>query len=89
MSDDGVLHLLTFDHYHGEDDIKYICWEILKDGKEIINNDMEHESDSHFKIDISWSLEPTFVDYFDVFFKYFFQLLEGKATVLNWYLVKP
>jgi hypothetical protein len=89
MSDDGVLHSETFDHYHGEGDDEYIRWEILKDGNEITEDIMEHDSDSPFRIDIPWSPETTLIDYFDVFFKYFFPLLEGKAAVLDWYLSNP
>jgi hypothetical protein len=55
----------------------------LKDGKEITDVVIEHGLDSLLKIDIPWSLETTFVDYFDEFFKYFFPLLEGNAAVLD------
>ena len=89
MSDGGVLHSETFDHYHGKGDDEFICWEILKDGNEITDDIMEHDSDSPFRIDIPWSPETTFVKYFDVFFKYFFPLLEGKAAVLDRYLSNP
>ena len=89
MSDDGVLHSETFDHYHGEGDDEFIRWEILKDGNEITDDIMEHDSDSPFRIDIPWSPETTFVNYFDVFFKYFFPSLEGKAAVLDRYLSNP
>ena len=89
MGDGGVLRSETFDHYHGKGDDEFICWEILKDGNEITDDIMEHDSDSPFRIDIPWSPETTFVKYFDVFFKYFFPLLEGKAAVLDRYLSNP
>jgi hypothetical protein len=40
---------------------------------------------SPFKIDIPLSPEKSFVDYFEVFFAYFFPLLEGKAEILDRY----
>jgi hypothetical protein len=89
MSDNGVLHSDTFDHYYGEGNNQYIHWVILKDGNEITKDIMEHCSDSSFRIYVPWSPETSFVNYFNVFFKYFFPLLEGKAAVLDRYLSNP
>jgi hypothetical protein len=87
MSDNGVLHSDTFDHYYGEGNDQYIRWETLKDANEITEDIMEHDSDSPFRIDLPWSPETSFANYFNVFFKYFSPLLEGKAAVLDWYLL--
>jgi hypothetical protein len=69
MSDDGVLQSEKFDHYRGVGDNEFICWKFLKEGNEITDDIMEHNSDSPFRIDIPWYPETTSVNYFYVFFK--------------------
>ena len=84
MSDDGIVNATTFNHFHGEGDSDYIEWTILKDGKEITTDIMQHQPQdgSPFETEIQWHPQTHWVDYFEVFFKHFFPSLEGKATVL-------
>jgi hypothetical protein len=91
MRDDGVLQAKTFDHYYGDKDADYIRWDILEDREEITKDVMKHDvgASSSFKINIPWNQEKSLVDYFDVFFAYFFPSLEGKAEVFDRYLANP
>jgi hypothetical protein len=91
MSNDGVLQTKTFDHYYGDNNADYICCDMLEDGEEITKDVMKHDigASSPFKINIPWNQEKSLVDYFDVFFAYFFPSLEGKAEVLDRYLANP
>ena len=90
MSDQAVLDATTYDHYYGEGDGDYIRWDILKEGEEITEDVMIHETDtSPFTVNIPWSIATSGTDCFDTFFKYFFPSLEGKAAVLDKYLSNP
>jgi hypothetical protein len=91
MSDDGVLQAKTFDHYYGDGNADYICWDILEDGEEITEDVMKHDvvASAPFIFDIPWNQKKSLVEYFDVLFAYFFLPLEGKAEVLDRYLANP
>ena len=43
MSNDGVVNENTFKHFHGEGDSDYIEWTVLKEGKEITTDVMQHK----------------------------------------------
>ena len=88
MSDEGVLHATTFDHYYGESNEDFIRWDILKEGEEISEDVMEHDTRdrSPFNNEIPWIPSMIGNDYFEIFFKYFFPSLQGKAAVLDKYL---
>jgi hypothetical protein len=89
LSNDAVLAATTFHHYHGEGDNDFIEWTILREGEEIVEDVMQHDNTSPFSIDIPWEPGVGAVDYFDIFFNYFFPSLEGKAAVLDKYLSNP
>ena len=89
MSDEAVLEARSFHHYHGEDDNDFIEWTILREGEEIVDDVMTHVDRSPFAINIPWKPEVGAVDYFTIFFKYFFPPLEGKAAILDKYLSDP
>ena len=89
LSNNAVLAATTFHHYHGEGDNNFIEWTILREGEEIVEDVMQHNNTSPFSIDIPWEPGVGAVDYFDIFFNYFFPSLEGKAAVLDKYLSNP
>ena len=90
MSDESVLAATTFNHYYGEDDNDFIQWTILQEGEEIVDDVMIHEENkSPYKIDIPWKPDVRTLDYCEIFFKYFFPPLEGKAALLDKYLSDP
>ena len=88
MSDAGVVSATSFNHFYGEGDGDFIEWTILKDGEEITTDVMQHkpQDGSPFGSEIEWHPQTSKVDYFHVFFTYFFPSLEGKAAVLDLYL---
>jgi hypothetical protein len=61
-----------------------IQWTILKDGKEITTDVMQHEPQdgSPFLTEIEWHPSSNRVDYFDVFSLTFFHLLKAKLLSL-------
>lgn len=87
MSDDLVLDATTFNHFYGEGNADFIPWTILEEGKEIVQDVMQHPTTSSvFNIDIPWSPSINGNDYFTIFFEHFFPSLEGKAAVIDKYL---
>ena len=75
----------------GPGDEEAVQWTILADNEQIVIDAMGGESanKSPFKVDIPWDPDMNKVDYNEIFFKYFFPSLAGKAKLLDKWLSDP
>ena len=79
----------TFEHCYRDMPDEKIVWTILGDNEQITTDAMQHpapEIYSPLKINIPWSRFSKDISYNDIFFKYFFPSLEGKAELMDEYL---
>ena len=89
LSDETKAAAKTFEHCYGDKPDEKIVWTILGDDEQITTDAMQHpapEIYSPLKISIPWSRFPKDLSYNDIFFKYFFPSLEGKAELMDEYL---
>ena len=87
LSKDKKKSALSFLHKYGPDPEDSIEWEILEEDKQIVEDPMKHPKDLDlFNKAAPWKPKYNEVDYNDIFFKYFFPCLKGKAALLDKYL---